>query len=68
MPESFACALTGTARRKAVISSLQALFVFSWLDMGASRRLWTDCYAYFLVCPHAQLPVVQRREGGHQDR
>ena len=59
MPESFALAVAGAAIRTAVMSKPQALIVLFWLDMGASRRLWTGCYAYFLVCSHAQLLLVQ---------
>ena len=65
MPESFALAVAGAAIRTAVMSNPQALIVLSCLDMGASRRLGNSCYAYSLVCPHAQLPVVQRRESGY---
>ena len=59
MPESFACAVAGTAKRTAVMSSPQALIVFNGfilggLDMDASRRLWTDLYAYSLAYPHAR--------------
>ena len=68
MPESFALVVAGAAIRKAIMSNPQALIVLSWLDMGASRRLWTGRYEYSLVCPHAQLPVVQRREGGYHDQ
>jgi hypothetical protein len=68
MPESFALAVAGAAKRTAITSNPQALIVLPWLDMGASRRLWTGCYAYSLVCPHGQLLVVQRREGGYHDQ
>ena len=59
MPESFACAVAGTAKRKAVMSIPQALIdfdgiVLGGLNMDASRRLWTDFYAYSLVCPHGR--------------
>ena len=68
MPESFALAVTGAAIRTAVMSNPQALIVLSWLDMGASPRLCAGCYAYSLACPNAQLPVVQRHEGGNHER